>query len=67
MTSPLSNRRHCYKALKLSLVVGTALCLVNNSYFSGELWRIFLNYFVPFMVSLYFRVALLSDIRKGNI
>jgi hypothetical protein len=50
--------------LKVSLVVGTILCLINGTYTGGEPWRIALNYLVPFSVATYSRMALAAEQRR---
>ncbi len=49
------------RPLAVSAVVGTVLCLINGSYFQPELWRVALNYCVPFCVSFYSRCSLLAE------
>lgn len=51
---------------KVSLVVGTILCLINRTYSTGSPLQIGLNYLVPFLVSSYSRFALLRESRSKN-
>lgn len=53
--------RHILKPLKVSMVVGTVLCLINDAYFIGEPLKIGLNYLTPFCVSLYSRLSSLAE------
>jgi hypothetical protein len=55
---------HLRGPLKVSLVVGTVLCLINGSYLSGNVGRIALNYLVPFLVSGYSRLAFASELKR---
>ncbi len=52
---------HTRRPLMVSAVVGTILCLINGSYFQPEVWRVALNYCVPFCVSFYSRCTLLAE------
>ncbi len=61
----------CGQCVKIALVVGTILSLVNQTPailhldFSGEvLVRIGLNYLVPFTVATYSRYSLLRDLEQ---
>ncbi len=58
----------CKKSVKVALVVGTILSLINQTpailhlSFTGEdLVRIAMNYLVPFSVSTYSRMALIKE------
>jgi hypothetical protein len=51
-------RKNAWAALKVSAVVGTVLNLLNNgpAWWNGDavsLWRVLLNYVVPYCVSSY--------------
>lgn len=48
--------------LKVALVVGTVLCLINGTYRDGSLARVALNYLVPFVVATYSRLSLLRSL-----
>ncbi|TAK33310.1 MAG: hypothetical protein EPO40_00550 [Myxococcaceae bacterium] len=54
-------------ALKVSVVVGTTLCLVNHTFASGPWYRIGLNYLVPFAVSTWSRLSLLRSIERERV
>ncbi len=56
MLSHLLTTKNVFDSFKLAVIVGTVLCLINDSYFDGDILRLFLNYLVPFLVSLYSRV-----------
>ena len=54
--------RQVWEPAKVAAVVGTALCLVNDTYADGNARRIALNYVVPFLVSMYSRASLLRNV-----
>jgi len=63
----------CMGAVKVSVVVGTTLSLINQTQqifsltFTAEsVIRIFLNYLVPFLVASYSRYALLIEQQKKD-
>lgn len=64
--------RLCFReAIKVSLVVGTTLSLINQSHLLsqgvhsfGDVAKIFMNYVVPFSVATYSRIALLKEQHK---
>jgi hypothetical protein len=56
--------RHAHRPLKVSLVVGTVLCLINGTYTGGEFWRLALNYLVPFSVASYSGLAFAAEQRR---
>lgn len=47
------NQVSTWRALKTAAVVGTLLCLFNNSFQSFSIGHIMVNYCVPFCVSFY--------------
>lgn len=47
--------------LRVALVVGTALCIVNGTYSAGPWYRVALNYAVPFLVSSWSRFTARRD------
>ena len=58
----------CIKSVKVALVVGTILSLINQTNailhlnFTGEvLVRVVMNYLVPFSVSTYSRMAIIRE------
>jgi len=64
--SPVAVRR----ALKVSVIIGTLLVLINQGdmILAGTmppLWKILLTYFVPYGVSSYSTAALLRDTNKA--
>lgn len=48
---------------RTALVVGTVLCIVNETFSQGSPARIAMNYVVPFLVASYSRLSLLRGIR----
>ncbi len=60
----LGAARGLLPALKVAVVVGTTLCLVNHTFTSGPWYRVGLNYLVPFAVSTWSRVSLLRAIER---
>lgn len=54
------------KPAKVALVVGTALCLINGTFASGDVFRTALNYLVPLLVSAYSRLALQRELRRAG-
>ncbi len=61
-------------SLKVSLIVGTVLSLVNQpslifnfSADTTQLIKIFFNYLIPLLVSAYSRFSLLNEISKKEI
>ncbi len=61
------------KPLLTALVVGSILSLINQgshifslSFTKTDLFRIFCNYLVPFLVAAYSRVSLLKELEKQN-
>jgi hypothetical protein len=66
---PRSDLKVCYReSLKVSLVVGTILSLINQSQFiihglsaQSPFLKIGMNYFVPFCVATYSRLKLLKQ------
>ena len=63
----------CLDAIKVSLVVGTILSLINQTEFilnfsftKQALLRIFLNFLVPFLVASYARYSLIYEQHNNN-
>ncbi len=61
----------CKKSIKVSLVVGTILSLVNqgdailnNTLSLQDALRIFFNFLIPLLVSTYSRLALLKEMKN---
>lgn len=59
------------RAIKVSLVVGSILTLINQSdhMMTGEMppaWKIILTYLVPYCVSSYSTAALMKDFFRGG-
>lgn len=55
---------HLLPPLKVSLLVGTVLCLINQSFANGDAGRVALNYLVPFLVSGYSRLAFARELKR---
>lgn len=64
-TSPLASLwRQLAPPARVSLVVGTVLCLINGTYTAGKPSKIALNYLVPFLVSAYSRYAFQRELKR---
>jgi len=63
--------KSCLKSIKVSLVVGTILSLVNqgdaifnNTLRSQDLLKIVFNFLIPLLVSTYSRMALFKEMKN---
>lgn len=54
------------KPAKVAAIVGTALCLVNGTFASEDLFKAVLNYVVPFLVSAYSRFSFQRELSRAG-